>query len=174
MLAGTIRVLRDEAKVAEKLRSEQERLNRVLRTVGAGNAVLFQTREEEDLVARMCEAIVEAGGYRMAWIGMVGTDEARTIRPVATAGHDDGYLSSAHISWGQAGIMARQGSGHPLTGEPQNQRRHIGLGSHDGRMAHPGARSGIRSIISLPMKGSSGRAGLRHDLCGQAPRLFGD
>ena len=157
VLAGTIRVLRDEAKVAEMLRSEQERLNRVLRTVGAGNAVLFHAREEDDLVARMCKAIVEEGGYRMAWIGMAENDEARTVRPVAIAGHDDGYLSSANITWGHAGHYG-PATIAILTGEPQINDDT----SSEATMAAwrtLALERKFRSSIALPMKGSSGVLG---------------
>ena len=157
VLAGTIRVLRDEAKVAEMLRSEQERLNRVLRTVGAGNAVLFHAHEEDDLVARMCEAIVEGGGYRMAWIGMAEDDEARTVRPVATAGHDDGYLSSANITWGHAGDYGPAALAI-LTGEPQINDDTTSEASMAAWRTLALERK-FRSSIALPMKGSSGVLG---------------
>jgi signal transduction histidine kinase/ActR/RegA family two-component response regulator/HAMP domain-containing protein len=157
VLAGTIRVLRDEAKVAESLRSEQERLNRALRTVGAGNAVLFDVHEENDLVARMCEAIVEAGGYRMAWIGMAEHDEARTVRAVATAGHDDGYLSSAGITWGDADYCGPAGLAI-RNGAPQvNDDTTSEITMAPWRTS--ALERNLRSSIALPMKGPSGVMG---------------
>lgn len=158
VLAGAIQVLRDEAKAAERLRTEQERFNRVLRTIGAGNAVLFHAVEEDGLVMRMCREIVEIGGYRMAWIGLVEHDEAKTIRPVAVAGHDDGYLILAGMTWadeprgrGPTGIAIR-------TGQPQvNDCTEI-----DSTMSFwrdQALERGYRSSISLPMKGASGVMG---------------
>ncbi|MTJ82222.1 MAG: response regulator [Telmatospirillum sp.] len=158
VLAKAIRVLRDEAKAAERLRAEQERLNRVLRTVGAGNGVLFHAVEEDDLVASMCQKIVERGGYRMAWIGIAENDEARTVRPVAIAGHDDGYISLARITWGEDG----GGDG------PTGMAIRTGVPQVNDDTAEDAAMSawrtsalnrGYRSSISLPMKGASGVLG---------------
>jgi signal transduction histidine kinase/ActR/RegA family two-component response regulator/HAMP domain-containing protein len=158
VLAGAIRVLRDEAKAAERLRTEQERFNRVLRTIGAGNAVLFHAVEEDELVARMCQEIVDIGGYRMAWIGLAEYDEARTIRPVAVAGHEDGYLSMARMTWadeprgrGPTGIAIRSGvtQVNDCTADDATMRfwRNTAL------------ERGYRSSISLPMKGARGVLG---------------
>jgi PAS domain S-box-containing protein len=42
---------------------------------------------------------VDHGGYRMAWVGMAEHDPVRSVRSVAQAGTEDGYLAAAHISW---------------------------------------------------------------------------
>jgi HD-GYP domain-containing protein (c-di-GMP phosphodiesterase class II) len=47
----------------------------------------------------MCSVIVEKGGYRMAWVGYPQQDADKSIRPMAQAGFDEGYLESANISW---------------------------------------------------------------------------
>jgi len=157
VLARAIRVLRDEAKAAERLRFEQERLNRVLRTVGAGNAVLFHSRDEDELTARISQAIVDAGGYRMAWIGLAEHDEMKSVRPVAIAGHDDGYLSSARITWGNTGDEGPTGVAI-RTGVPQINDDTLS----DAKMT-PWRLSAIehdlRSGISLPMRGPAGVLG---------------
>jgi signal transduction histidine kinase/ActR/RegA family two-component response regulator/HAMP domain-containing protein len=158
ILAGAILVLRDEAKAAERLRTEQDRFNRVLRTIGAGNAVLFHSVEEDELVNRMCKEIVETGGYRMAWIGLAEHDEAKTIRPVAVAGHEDGYLSLARMTWadeprgrGPTGIAIR-------TGVPQvNDSTAIDATMSFWRTT--ALERQYRSSISLPMKGALGVLG---------------
>lgn len=158
VLAKAIRVLRDEAKAADRLRTEQERLNRVLRTVGAGNAVLFHSVEEDELVNRMCREIVEIGGYRMAWIGLAEHGEAKTVRPVAVAGHEDGYLSLAHIDWADG----------PSGGGPTGNAIRTGVLQVNDDTAVEASMSlwrdaalerGYRSSVSLPMKGAKGVLG---------------
>ena len=47
----------------------------------------------------VCRIVVESGGYRMAWVGFAESDDARTVRPVASFGFEDRYLESANISW---------------------------------------------------------------------------
>ena len=157
VLARAIRVLRDEAKAAERLRSEQERLNRVLRTVGAGNAVLFHSGEEGELVASMSKAIVDAGGYRMAWIGLAEHDEAKSVRPVAIAGNDDGWVSSTRITWGNTGDESLA-SVAICTGVPQVSDDIMSEGTMTSwRMA--ALERNFRSVVSLPMKGAAGVLG---------------
>ena len=86
---------------SERKRSEQllENTNRALRILSAVNEAVVRARDEYRLLSRICEIIVEYGGYRMAWIGFAEKDEAKTVRPVAHAGHEEGYLQGIHISW---------------------------------------------------------------------------
>ena len=51
----------------------------------------------DDLYRDACRIAVERGGFRMAWIGLV--DRATgDVRPVASAGHLDGYLETIRVS----------------------------------------------------------------------------
>jgi PAS domain S-box-containing protein len=81
-------------------RATERRLNRALRTLGECNEALVRATEESGLLQRICDIIVEIGGYRMAWVGFTMEDEAKTVRPVAKAGVESGYLEAATISWG--------------------------------------------------------------------------
>jgi hypothetical protein len=60
----------------------------------------------------MCDVV----GYRMAWVGSVEHDEAKSIRPLAWYGSANGYLAKASITWadtergrGPTGVAARTG-----------------------------------------------------------------
>jgi diguanylate cyclase (GGDEF)-like protein/PAS domain S-box-containing protein len=75
------------------------RLNRELRMVGSCVQVLIRTEDETTLLNEVCRIIVESGGYRFAWVGFAENDPERSIRPVARAGADGGYLDEARISW---------------------------------------------------------------------------
>ena len=44
---------------------------------------------------------MDAGGYRMSWVGYAVEDEAKQVRPVAHAGFENGYLGLAGITWGE-------------------------------------------------------------------------
>jgi PAS domain S-box-containing protein len=76
-----------------------QRTNRTLRTLSEGNSSLIRSTDEPQLLKTMCRAAVEKGGYRMAWVGYVEQDEARSIRPIAQAGFEEGYLEKARITW---------------------------------------------------------------------------
>jgi PAS domain S-box-containing protein/putative nucleotidyltransferase with HDIG domain len=74
-------------------------LNRALQTLSRVNHILVHAHNEEDLLDTICRTIVEAGGYPLAWVGFAEADEARTVRPVAQFGFDEGYLDTLRISW---------------------------------------------------------------------------
>lgn len=78
---------------------DYKRLYRALRTLSAGNRTLARASDEATLLHDMCHAIVEQGGYRMAWIGYAEHDEARTIRPMAYAGVEEGIFEVFELSW---------------------------------------------------------------------------
>ena len=49
--------------------------------------------------SRFCQIIVEEAGYRLCWVGYAEQDAARTVRPIAQAGFEEGYLKAANITW---------------------------------------------------------------------------
>ncbi|MGE5115487.1 MAG: EAL domain-containing protein [Betaproteobacteria bacterium] len=81
--------------------AEQEilRLNRALRARSAVNQTLAHATDEASLLGEICRVAVEQCGYRLAWVGFAEHDEDRTLRPVAYAGFDDGFLALPR-SWG--------------------------------------------------------------------------
>jgi PAS domain S-box-containing protein len=97
--------------------AERLYLTRALRTLGEGNLVLVSAREEPELLQRMCDAIAGTGDYLLAWVGMRENDEARTVRPVASAGVVE-YLDRIRVSWdaddpagkGPSGTAIRSGT----------------------------------------------------------------
>jgi len=76
-----------------------DRVTRALRTISQCNHLLVHTDDEDQLMRDICRLIVEGGAYRMAWVGFAEMDEARTVRPVASFGFEEGYLASANVSW---------------------------------------------------------------------------
>lgn len=87
--------------VTERKRAETElrRANRALRTMTACNQVQVSATEESGLLREVCRVIVEEGGYRLAWVGFAEHDEPKTVRPVAHAGYEQGYLEQTQITW---------------------------------------------------------------------------
>ncbi len=97
--------------------SALRRSNRALRVLSAVNMALVRARGEEALLEEVCRALVGLGGYRLAWVGFAEDDPARTIRPVARAGVDAGWVDSLRLSWseeppggrGPGGVAIRTG-----------------------------------------------------------------
>ena len=96
--SAIISVVRD---ISESKRSKQllENSNRALRILSAVNEAVVRADDEYRLLNKICQTIVDEGGYRLAWIGYAEKDENKTVRPVAHAGHEAGYLHGIHISW---------------------------------------------------------------------------
>ncbi len=75
------------------------RANRAYRVLSRCNQTLIRAAEESRLLHEICKIIVEAGGYRLAWVGFAEQDEQKTVRPAAQAGYEDGYLETVNITW---------------------------------------------------------------------------
>ena len=91
-------------KVDEGRRVEDAatRLNRSLLTLSRCNRVLWQARDEQELLRSICQILVETAGLRLAWIGYCEDDAEKTVRPVARAGDGLDYLERVKISWGHS------------------------------------------------------------------------
>jgi len=91
-------IIRD---ITERKKAEEElkRVNRALRTISECNQALVRITDEKTLLNEMCKIIATVGGYRLAWVGYAEYDEKKTVRPVAYAGHDEGFLERLHFTW---------------------------------------------------------------------------
>ena len=76
-----------------------EALNRTLRARINCERALIESTDEEALMHTVCQIFLRDFGHKMVWIGYAEEDDARSIRPVASAGIDDGYLASLQLSW---------------------------------------------------------------------------
>ena len=76
-----------------------DRLSRELRAVTLCHQTLMRAVDETALLAEICRIVCEEAGYRLAWVGYVDRDAERSVRPVARAGYDEGYVDLARISW---------------------------------------------------------------------------
>ena len=137
---------------AQKLAaSAQDRLNRTLRLLSETSLLLVHARDEHQLLTDLCRLGVERGGYRMSWVGLAEHDEARTVRPLAQYGYEEGYLQSIAITWDAASERGRGPTGTAIrTGQTQVVQD---------VMTHPGmepwrsqaAARGYRASIALPL-----------------------
>jgi signal transduction histidine kinase len=77
----------------------QQRLNRTLRALDKSNQAMVRAASETDLLEEVCRIVVHDCGYAMVWIGFAEEDENKSVRPVAHAGFDEGYLRTLDLSW---------------------------------------------------------------------------
>ena len=73
--------------------------NRALATLSKVNRALVHATSEEEILQKICQAIVQQRGYRLAWVGYVQHDESKSIKIMAHAGHDEGYLATMQLTW---------------------------------------------------------------------------
>ena len=94
------------------------RANRALAALSACHHANAHAKREPDLQQDVCRAMIEVGGYRMAWIGVPEHDTGKRVRPVAAAGNSDGYLEAITVSWDD-GPLGRGPVGTAVrTGQP--------------------------------------------------------
>ncbi|MGA7905199.1 MAG: GAF domain-containing protein, partial [Terrimicrobiaceae bacterium] len=91
------------AQGIERKRAEEKLafLNRTLQTLYQCNQALVRATEEYELLRSVCSILVDVGGLRMAWVGYREMNEAKTVRPVAQAGYEAGYLERIDITWAE-------------------------------------------------------------------------
>jgi PAS domain S-box-containing protein len=133
------------------------RMNRELQAISHCNQILVRAENEQRLLDDICRVICERAGYRMAWVAYAEQDEACTLRPVAWAGAEKGYLDQIHLTWaatergsGPIGIAVRTGEiagVDDFAGEPEGRHRDQGA-----------LHRGYRSCIALPLKDESGHS----------------
>lgn len=101
---------------------ELARINRVLRTLSAGNRTLLRMSDEQELTQAMCQVIVETGGYSLACVAYAEHDDARRVKWVAGVGTDIAFLEALHVTWadtewGNNPVGAAIRTGQPIVGK---------------------------------------------------------
>jgi PAS domain S-box-containing protein len=143
--------------ITERKQSEDSlaRLNRTLQTLYQCNQALVHANDESELLQTVCRILVEVGRVRMVWVGYRELDAAKTVRPVAQAGYDEGYVESVKATWedterghGPAGTAIR-------TGKP-TWAKNIETDPSIAPWRAEALKRGYGSNISLPLMSSDG------------------
>ncbi len=98
---GIERVLEANRDITGRKRAEEQlqRLNRTLQALSKSNQALMHATDEQAFLQQVCRIITEDCGYAMVWIGFAENDENKTVRSVASAGFEEGYLEATRITW---------------------------------------------------------------------------
>jgi PAS domain S-box-containing protein len=143
-------------EVIERRRAEEElrRVNRALRVLSECNQAVVRATEESALLQQVCQLLVETGGYRLAWVGFAEQDRDKTVRPVAQAGFEEGYLQTLGITWADT-ERGRGPTGTAIrTGEPA-MARNILTDPNFAPWRAEATRRGYASSIALPLTANS-------------------
>jgi len=145
--SGDITSAERESEVNKELR----RLNRALRALSGSNQALAQATSEQELLDQICDTVVHVGGYRMCGIVYAEQDPQKTVRPVAHAGRDSGYLDEIELRWSDSPL----GRGPAGTCIRENRICLIADTATDPRFEpwrQAAVHRGYASVICLPLR----------------------
>ena len=146
-LVGTVQDITEQQLAEQAL----NRSNRALRALSSCNAVLIHASDEDKLLQKMCRVITETGGYRFAWIGYLEHDEEQTVRPVAHAGFEQGYLDVARVSYADTERGRGPGGQAIRRGEPVVVRDVMSDPSF-APWREEAIERGYASVLALPLR----------------------
>jgi len=102
-----------ERKLAEE---KIQIINRALRTLNACNETLSRSQDEKEFLQKICQILLQIGGYHFVWVGYVEQDKIKAIRPVEWAGTKAEYLKKLEFTFddtpngcGPAGVAIKTG-----------------------------------------------------------------
>ena len=72
---------------------------RALQVINRCDAAIWSLRTRQELFEEICRLAVQAGGYRMAWVGLPVDDADRAVRVAARAGANGEFLEGARFVW---------------------------------------------------------------------------
>src|SRR5208337_2869386 len=91
-------LVRANEALAAEIR-ERRRVDRARQALSRCNQALIRADDEPQFLRQLCRVIVEVAGYRLCWVGYAEHDEAKSVRPVAHAGYEEGYLETLRVTW---------------------------------------------------------------------------
>ena len=169
VIDGRRHVLSIVRDITERRIQEQEieRLNRIYLVLSLLNQAIVRTRQRQELLDRVCTILVEAGGFKIAWLGWLDP-QSNVLRPVAVAGDTHGYVPTLGISSDPALAAGRGPSGTAF----REGRVYVCNDFHRDPATLPwreaAARSGIAASITLPVRFEGKPAGLLTAYAGTA------
>jgi ligand-binding sensor domain-containing protein/signal transduction histidine kinase len=140
-----------ERQLAERKLAEE------LRAISNCNQALLRAEDERTLLDEVCRIVCDETGYRMAWVGYAEHDDAKTVRPVAWAGVEDGYLTTAGIVWSDT-ERGRGPTGDAIRTGKTSQVWDFVTDPQAALWRQEAARRSYRCSIALPLKDETGTA----------------
>jgi PAS domain S-box-containing protein len=132
--------------------NELRRITRAATAYARSLSALIHASNLEEIMTRVCEAIVEDGEYRLAWVGLAGDGPGKPVQILARAGAASGFIDTLTISW-----SADLANGQGPTGQAIRSGRSVRGDSSQRNSPNPvwGERAavfGIGSSVSVPVK----------------------
>ena len=96
-----VRFIGANQEITRRRQREEElrRLNRTLKAHSKSDQALMRAKGESNYLEAVCRIVVEDCGHAMVWVGFAEDNEAKTVRPAAQAGFEEGYLETLNLTW---------------------------------------------------------------------------
>ncbi len=150
-------VLWTDVTDAKATEAALRRVNREQRMLAAANRAILFAADETTLLRSVCDAMVEVGGYALAWTGRAEDDEARSVTPLVFAGEGQTYVEQLHISWGE-GERGQGPTGRAMRSCTPVSVQHIETESDFAPWRAAALAHGYASSLTLPMLATDDRA----------------
>jgi len=125
------------------------RLNRVHAVLSSTNSLIVRARKRDELFEEACRIAVEAGRFRMAWLGIYNR-ATRTVEALARHGHEEGFVDLIQLA-----VDGTVPEGRGLVRRALRERQPVIINDieHDAgfRLRKEALARGYRSAAMLPL-----------------------
>jgi serine phosphatase RsbU (regulator of sigma subunit)/anti-sigma regulatory factor (Ser/Thr protein kinase)/PAS domain-containing protein len=135
-------------------RNAQLRLDQIYRAnraLSKCNQALVRATDESTLLQQICDIVVQDAGYPLCWVGRAEQDDAHSVRVLAQARWEPGYLDRIQVTWADN----QQGRGPTGTCIRTGRKVVIRNVASDPLMApwrEEALRHGYESVLAIPLR----------------------
>ena len=145
------RELQEDISARQQAEVALGRINRALATLNRCNQALVRAVIEPELLHEVCRAIVDVGGYRLAWVGYAEHDQEKSVRVVGQFGYEEGYLEGVRVSWGDT-EWGRGPAGTAIRTSKPCVVRNVATDSAFSPWRLEASRRGYGSVMGFPLR----------------------
>ncbi len=126
-------------------------MNRTLKALSDSNQAMMRMENEKEYLDTICRIIIEDCGHSMVWIGFAENDEAGTVRPIAQAGFEKGFLECLNTACADT-EKGRGPVGTVISAGTTLIIRNIGTNPEFAQLRDVAKKIGFESCILLPLR----------------------
>ncbi len=151
-MANELRELNGELEHrVEERTAELTRVNRMLSILISCRRAIMRAEDEQILLHDICRILCDEAGYRFCWVEYAERDGNGSVRPVAWAGVDDGYLDLLNVAWADT----ERGGGPGCDVLRPGEVKDIASNPDSVSWSASAMARGCRSGIALPLRAAA-------------------